>query len=501
LEVCEQKAISKPGDSTSSVYVISEKCDECGECVKVCPTGAINLEEEEKSVSVGQIISFYPIEQREGVYVIDEKNDAAGGRAAALRTVQNINGYKKEKFILSDLEKCANHPLMEKKLNVKGCTYCEDACAYYPVKSGVVSDLACKGCGACSTSCPQNTLDLNFQSFDDLLKDVDNTTDVVIKPKIVMFTCLEGGYSTLKAAGLKGLKYPPAIPIFVPCLGNVSEEHILRAFDVGAEGVLLLGCGTKNCTYGKGFTRGSKSVGNSKKILSFFGIGGERVRMLSGDGTEPEKFANQLNDFESKIKGLKKNPLSKKKPSNIEDLEEKWSKKREIFHSLLSGFALKTGVSSGEIAGDLPVGIVKVDEGECTLCGACVYHCNTGAFRYEGDEIIDIFNTHTYCIGCGICEEICPENVISLKKAINLESFTGKVENKFDVKIINCSRCGKPLMAEAALKKLTSRLKEKDLGMLELCQNCIDKDTVGDIIKAEQDDFIIIQQGKSPWDS
>jgi heterodisulfide reductase subunit A-like polyferredoxin len=106
----------------------------------------------------------------EGVYVIDEKNDAVGAKATALRALQNIKGYKKEKFILSDLEKCANHPLMEKKLNIKGCTYCEDACAYYPVKSGVVSHLACKGCGACATSCPQNALDLSFQSFDEHLR-------------------------------------------------------------------------------------------------------------------------------------------------------------------------------------------------------------------------------------------------------------------------------------------------------------------------------------------
>ncbi|RMF89105.1 MAG: hydrogenase iron-sulfur subunit, partial [Methanobacteriota archaeon] len=275
IEVCEAKAISKAEDSTTPAYVIDERCTLCGECVKVCPTEAIFLEPEDETLSVGQIISFYPLRPQEGVYVIDEKGWAEASRRAALQAALNMRGYKKERFISSDTERCANRHLMEKKLDIKGCTYCEESCAYYPVRSGFISDLSCRGCGSCASSCPQGTYNLDFQPFEGLLGDVELTAEADLKPRIVMFTCSEGGYSTLRAAGQKGLTYPAAIPIIVPCLGNVSELHILRALDMGAEGVILLGCGAGSCMYGRGFSRGSRSAAMARSVLDFFGLGKE----------------------------------------------------------------------------------------------------------------------------------------------------------------------------------------------------------------------------------
>jgi coenzyme F420-reducing hydrogenase delta subunit/MinD superfamily P-loop ATPase len=501
IEVCEQRAISKPKDSTSPTYVIDEKCNDCGECLNVCPTEAINLESEKKTINVSQIISFYPLNPQEGVYCISGKDGGEAAKAAALKAALNIKGYNKERLIETELERCANHPLREKTLGIKGCSYCESKCSYFPIGSGVISDLACKGCGTCVSACPQDTLDLKLQSFEELLNEVDSSRDAAIKQKILLFACSEGGYSTLRAAGMNQLKYPTSIPILVPCLGNVSETHILRAFDVGAEGVVLLGCGNEKCMYGTGFGQASKSVSFAKKVLGVFGIGEGRIRMLKGDGTDPEKFTKQMRDFEQRLIKMDKNPLKKKQPVPLEPLDKKGSRKREVLHALLTGFSEKTKIKTGKIEGDFPIGSLIIDEKECTLCGSCTFHCNTGAMRYEGKEILDIFNTSTYCIGCGICEEICPEDAIKLEKLIDIGAFIEKDEKKFDVKIINCSLCGKSLMAEAALNKLKTRLKKKELDMLQKCQGCIDKETVADILGAKKDDIVLRQQGKAPWET
>jgi len=303
----------------------------------------------------------------------------------------------------------------------------------------------------------------------------------------------------MRAAGQNSMKYPAVLPVIVPCLGNVSETHILRAFDVGADGVLLFGCGPERCMYEKGFSKAGKSAGCAKKVLGFYGIGEGRVRMISGDPTDPARFVKQASEFEERIKELGRNPLGNKKPASLEELDGRGGRKREVFHALISGFSRKTNKVEGKIEGDFPAATVLVDESECTLCGSCTYHCNTGAMRYEGEEILDIFSTHTYCTGCGICEEICPEKAITLEMALDVGSFISKDERKFEVKIISCSTCGKPLMAEAAHKKLKSRLKEKELDLMQKCQSCIDKETVADLVGA--DDITVIQQGKAPWDS
>jgi heterodisulfide reductase subunit A-like polyferredoxin/coenzyme F420-reducing hydrogenase delta subunit len=495
IEVCEPSAISKATDSISPSYVISDKCTVCGECQKVCPTGAVILDITKETLNVGQVISFYPLKPREGVYVVEKKGGEEAAQRAAFRAAQNIKGYKKEKFINSEIEKCANHHIMGKKLDLKGCTFCVGSCSYYDVSSGVVSDLACMGCGSCATSCPQKTFDLSYQSFEDLLRELENTADAKIKPRIIMFTCSEGGYSTIRAAGLKQLKYPPAIPIIVPCLGNVSELHILRALDLGADGVVLLGCGSEACMYGD-------RVSSAKKVLSFFGIGKERVRMMSADGTDPEKFTRQLKDFQNRLKTIGTSQLAKKGAADLEPFDEKGSLKRSVLHSLLSSFSLKTGVKEGRIEEALGFGLLKVNEKECTLCGSCVHHCNADAFRYEGKNILDIYSTHSYCIGCGICAEICPENAIGIDSAIDLATFLERKEIKFDVPLIECAKCGTPLMAEAALKKLKTRLQDKELDLLQKCQACLDRETVADILKADEksEDLIIIQQGKAPWE-
>lgn len=503
IEVCEEQAVARPKDSTSPVYFINEKCTKCRACVEVCPTSAVVLEPENESINVGQIISFYPLDSREGVYIVDGAKEGSASYEAALQTALNLKGYKKERFISSDIEKCANRYLMEKKLDMKGCTHCVDSCAYFPVSSGRVSQLSCKGCGSCATACPQSTYKLESQSFDSLLSEVELIKEADVPQKIVMFACAEGGYSTLKVAGMNRTAYAPALTIFVPCIGNVSELHILSAIDSGASGVVLLGCGGQECMYGKGFARGSASAAAASKILGSFNLGKERVRVLRADANNPERFTKQMAEFEERLKNLDKNPLSKKKHADIGSSDEKKPGKRAILHALISGFSEAAGVKEGKIETDqLPIAILAVNEKECTLCGSCAIHCNTGALRYEGKDILDIYNTHTFCVGCRICEEICPEKAITLEKALDIAGFIEKKENKFNIPIISCVKCGHPLMAEAALKKLQKKLGEKEYEMGQICQPCLDRGAVADILNADEnaEDFIIIQQGKAQWE-
>jgi coenzyme F420-reducing hydrogenase delta subunit len=61
-------------------------------------------------------------------------------------------------------------------------------------------------------------------------------------PQIVAFCCTHCAYNAADLAGSLRIQYPSAIKIIqVLCSGRVDVLHILRAFEDGADGVLVAG--------------------------------------------------------------------------------------------------------------------------------------------------------------------------------------------------------------------------------------------------------------------
>lgn len=66
--------------------------------------------------------------------------------------------------------------------------------------------------------------------------------DEPFEPKILAFMCNWCTYGAADLAGVSRLQYPPNIrPIRVMCSATVSPHHLLRAFQSGADGVLVGG--------------------------------------------------------------------------------------------------------------------------------------------------------------------------------------------------------------------------------------------------------------------
>ncbi len=62
------------------------------------------------------------------------------------------------------------------------------------------------------------------------------------EPKIVAFCCNWCAYAGADLAGLNRLQYPANVRVIrVPCSGRVNPQYILRAFQRGADGVLVAG--------------------------------------------------------------------------------------------------------------------------------------------------------------------------------------------------------------------------------------------------------------------
>jgi F420-non-reducing hydrogenase iron-sulfur subunit len=128
---------------------------------------------------------------------------------------------------------------------------------------------------------------------------------VGFEPRIVGFLCSWCSYTGADLAGTTRLKTPANLrAVRVPCSGRVSPEMILRAFDLGADGVLVLGCHIGECHYDNGNHRTAKRMPALQTLLAFAGLEPERVRLDWVSASEGERFARIVTEFTEQVRTL-----------------------------------------------------------------------------------------------------------------------------------------------------------------------------------------------------
>lgn len=67
-------------------------------------------------------------------------------------------------------------------------------------------------------------------------------TNTTFMPEIVAFCCHFCAYAAADLAGSIRLEYPPSVKvIMLPCSGKLDTLYVLRAFEDGADGVMVAG--------------------------------------------------------------------------------------------------------------------------------------------------------------------------------------------------------------------------------------------------------------------
>ena len=125
------------------------------------------------------------------------------------------------------------------------------------------------------------------------------------EPKIIAFLCTWCSYTGADSAGIARFKSPANIrAIRVPCSGRVSPEIIMRTFDQGADGVLVLGCHIGECHYDTGNHRTAKRLPILRSLMAFAGLEPERLRLDWVSASEGERFARITNEFVDEVREL-----------------------------------------------------------------------------------------------------------------------------------------------------------------------------------------------------
>jgi F420-non-reducing hydrogenase iron-sulfur subunit len=139
------------------------------------------------------------------------------------------------------------------------------------------------------------------------------------EPRIVVLCCNWCTYAGADLAGTSRMKYAPNVRLVrVMCSGRVDPSFVLRAFQDGADGVLVAGCHLGDCHYINGNHKTMKRFPALKTLVGQFGIEEARLRLEWISASEGDVFVHVVNQMVEQVRGL--GPLAWKHRAGVEDL-------------------------------------------------------------------------------------------------------------------------------------------------------------------------------------
>lgn len=115
--------------------------------------------------------------------------------------------------------------------------------------------------------------------------------------------CREAGQDHLTLVGL-------------PCSGKIDVPYLIKAFETGADGAVIVTCKVEECTYLEGNLRAVKRAEAVDKLLEEIGYGSGRMDVIQlSEG--PEQILRQVAAFRDKVEALPPMNSNCKKKSSV----------------------------------------------------------------------------------------------------------------------------------------------------------------------------------------
>jgi coenzyme F420-reducing hydrogenase delta subunit len=120
--------------------------------------------------------------------------------------------------------------------------------------------------------------------------------------KIYLFCCLTN-FNPDELSGVFDQETEITI-IPLPCSGKIDILYLTKAFEKGADGVMLMTCKEGECRYLEGNLRARKRVEAVEELLEEIGLGNGRTVVIQVDDSGVKKVIQELNTLRSKITAL-----------------------------------------------------------------------------------------------------------------------------------------------------------------------------------------------------
>jgi coenzyme F420-reducing hydrogenase delta subunit len=123
--------------------------------------------------------------------------------------------------------------------------------------------------------------------------------------KIVGIVCNWCSYAGADTAGVGRYKQPSNLRLVrVPCTGRIDPLFALKAFEKGADGVLISGCHPGDCHYSEGNYYARRKFELAERMLHHLGIPKERFKWTWVSASEGQRWQQVVTEFVAGVEKL-----------------------------------------------------------------------------------------------------------------------------------------------------------------------------------------------------
>jgi coenzyme F420-reducing hydrogenase delta subunit/NAD-dependent dihydropyrimidine dehydrogenase PreA subunit len=192
------------------------------------------------------------------------------------------------------------------------CLNCVRVCPYgVPVVTeGGRVDIRfdqCQGCGICYPACPGDAIVFRMLGVAEIQPRIKAAIDEAKSRNgsqtVVVLYCDFDAYDVTNLRQVMKEKHAGKALVGIPCVAKLKAIDLMRAFEYGADGVLVIGCPEDECTYQEGEYWGGRRVLEAKKLLGELGMA-DRLELHHISGLNLDQFDAAVAEFADKIKSM-----------------------------------------------------------------------------------------------------------------------------------------------------------------------------------------------------